>query len=77
MYIMFSAAGIKMLNCNALAFWVKILEDSILKYFSYFFFQEIGFRRQFAWNVKSCLWKKNKKSHQFVVCWISPESGKG
>ena len=22
-------------------------------------------------------WEKEEKYHQFVVCWISPESGKG
>ena len=27
-------------------------------------------------NVKSCLLEKLKKYHQFVVCCISPESGK-
>ena len=34
--------------------------------------------RQFAWTVKSCfLGKIRKKYHQFVICWISPESSKG
>ena len=35
--------------------------------------------RQYAWNFKSCFLGEivRKKYHQFVFCWISPESGKG
>ena len=44
-----------------LACWVRNAADDILKYFSYFFFQKMGFviscrlspRRQFALNVKA------------------------
>ena len=35
-------------------------------------------RKQFAWNVKSCCFGKNKKKyHLFVVCQKCPENGKG
>ena len=34
-------------------------------------------QRQFAWNVKTCFLRKIRKYHGLVICWISPESGKG
>ena len=32
--------------------------------------------RQFAWNVNLVFWEKQEK-YQFIICWISPENGKG
>ena len=53
-------------------------------FFSYFskkkvftFHTKCLLRKQFAWNVKAYFLGKIKKYHQFVVCWISPENGKG
>ena len=69
----------------SLVLWVEFSVDDILKYFSYFsqksrfwhFMQIVsngGSLNEMSYPV---FWENKKKYHQFVVCWTSPESGKG
>ena len=56
-----------------LALWVKFSADDISKYFSYFSSMEtICIKCQILFSGKN-----KKRYHQFVICWISPESIKG
>ena len=53
------------------ACWVKISAGNI------FFFQFFPVNRLWYFVSKPFFWEKIEKYHQFFVCWISPESGKG
>ena len=45
------------------AYWIEIVADDILKYFSYFFLENrlwhfMQISTQFPWNVKATFWEK-------------------
>ena len=65
------------------ACWVKNSADDILKYIFYIFSNrlDLTFHANYLLSCMKCqilFFQKNKKKkgHQFVICWIFPESGK-
>ena len=58
-----------------LELWIKLSADDILKYFSYFF-QETGFDIPSRLSPMETVCMKCQNLF-LVICWISPESGKG
>ena len=63
-----------MLTC-----WVKLSADDILKYFSYFPWKQVLTFHANCLMKCQVLFKvyTQKNIMEFVICWISPESGKG